>query len=307
MGVVWAFRIAIALAPGGEALLRYIQTHDPSGPLTIGRDLWDRLRTSTESDATLSTALSDSVGYSANVTTFSGTFEVRRMQALFDFESGAVGGEDKRIITFHLIKATGGTPSADWLAADFTAAKARFDAFWTAIADRYAPTAHYKGARFYKAGPAISPPQLPVHSYDTEIAGTATGAMAMSPQTALTVMERNAGLRKNHGRFYLPPPAATQTNAYGRPTDLFIADVADAANVMYDGWLTDGIPAVIYLPSLPERSPTASDPRYKTKGTFPARAATARTVDEIVVDNIFDVIRSRRHNAATNRQARTIP
>jgi len=306
MGAVLLFRLALKVGP---SLTRYVTSGQPQAGgavLYMSNVLRARLYDPAESDAALAQALSDANSYSVQVTTFSGSFEVRRMQCLFDFESGAVGGEDKRVVTFHLIKATGGTPSATWVAADFTAAKDRFEAMWTAIKDRYAGTAHYKGARFYRAGPGVEPPQLPVHSYDTEIAGTNGAGAMLSPQTALTVMERNAGLRKNHGRFYLPPPATTETNAFGRPTDAFITDVADACNTMYDGLLTDGIPAVIYLPALPERSPTASDPRYKTKGTFAPRAASARTVDEIVVDNIYDVIRSRRHNAATNRQARAV-
>jgi hypothetical protein len=150
------------------------------------------------------------------------------------------------------------------------------------------------------------PPIPPANSktYAPALAGEDLGA-SLPPQVALTVTEK-AGLQKNWGRFYLPPLGAAYVNEFGRPTDAAITAIADATETMYDGWRTDGTPAVVYLEALPERSPTAEDPRYRTKGTFAARGASATEVERITVDNVFDVIRSRRWERSTNRQERTV-
>jgi hypothetical protein len=126
----------------------------------------------------------------------------------------------------------------------------------------------------------------------------------------MSVTEKHGGLQRNWGRFYLPGGvtggAQANLDDYGRFASGALTVYADALDTMYQAWLAASLPAVVYLPALPERSPTASEPRYVTKGTFAARAASARTVDQIQLDDVPDVIRSRRFDRANLRVLRDI-
>jgi hypothetical protein len=305
--VVLRFRVAIALA--GGAGVRVIQWASGPGldtPFRIGGALAERLQNPGESDEDLEAALSDAGASLPAVATFSGSFEVRRLQASFTMDSGVVGGEDVRVVTFHLIKLSGASPVATWDAGDFTAARDAFLAFWSGIGANYNNTFKLTRTAFYRAGPGIEPPQPPANSADHNLAGALSGVNMLPPQVAISVMERHGGSRKNHGRFFLPGPNTGFSNTFGRPASSFLAEWADHVDTLYQAWKTANLPAVVYLPELPARSPGATDPRYVTVGTFPPRSASARTVDEIVIDNTFDVIRSRRYDRSTNRQARDI-
>ncbi|HVJ22527.1 MAG TPA: hypothetical protein VM756_01175, partial [Burkholderiales bacterium] len=63
--------------------------------------------------------------------------------------------------------------------------------------------------------------------------------------------------------------------------------------------LTAGVPIVVYSPAKPERP-------KKPSGTLPATVARALTVDTIQVDDIPDVIRSRRFNKTLLRVQRGV-
>jgi hypothetical protein len=306
VAVVLAFRLAILVQP---SLTRWIVASAPvSIPQTITQagSIWARLNDPSESDAALSDALSAETATVAQVTTFSEPFETRRLQVSFRQLSAATSDEDVRVITFHLLKVAAGVPQDEWVAGDFTAARDALLAFWTGIKNQYPSSLSLTRTAFYKEGPDIEPPQPPVNAADHTLPGTHASTSAMPPQVALTVTEQVTGNRKNWGRFYLPPPVSPVATLYGRPGTSTLTQIADAADVMYQAWLAAGLPGVVYLPALPERSPTASDPRYVTVGTFPPRPAVAMTVDQLQVDDIYDVIRSRRYDRPTLRVQRAV-
>jgi hypothetical protein len=267
------------------------------GPVFLSKVAYDRLTTSEESDADLSNALSTSMGYTVTVATYSGSFELRKVQCAFTQVDSAAPSDDLRIFTLHLIKLSGGAPSADWLAADFTNLAAAIDAWWLAVKVSYPGGTTFKSIKAYKAGPNVVAPQPPVYSADRAAIGTSGGA-PMPPQVALTVTEK-AGFKLNWGRFYMPAPSINNTTAYGRPTSASLTTFADATDTMYESLKTNNIPVVVYRAALPIRD--------KRNGVeLAARAASAVTVDEIQIDDVYDVIRSRRWKYPTLRVQRLI-
>jgi hypothetical protein len=303
VAVVWLFRVAIAAAPFGEPALRYVQTHDPVQPFKLGRSWYDRLTSSPESDEDLSVALSEQIGYPAAVATFTGSFELRRVQLSWATSSAAALDEDVRVCTFHHIKLASGSPVDTWDAGDFSDLNTAYVAWWTAIKPWFPTTLVLDTIKYYREGPSVEPPQVPVHENAPNAAGT-SGDRPLPPQIAVSVTEK-AGSKLNWGRFFLPAPAVTgptsgQTvDVYGRPSSTFLGAIADASDTLYEAARTAELPFVVYRRTLPERL-------KKAGGTLAARAASAWEVSDLQVDNVFDVIRSRRFDGPTLRVQREI-
>lgn len=297
MAVVLAFRLAIYLAGRGTAQV-YTATGAGGGASLALPVAWLRERLAAgDSDEEISAALSDRMGYSANVATYTGAFELRKLHAQFSQQDAVVAAEDARVMTFHLAKVSGGAVVATWDGADFTAANAAFDTFWGAIKDQYSAKIKLDRLKYYKAGPAIEPPQIPVHDADRDVAG-ASASDPMPPQVAITVTEM-AGAKPYWGRFYLPPPTIPNGDAYGRIDSGFMGQIADATDALYEAWKTAGLHPVVYRAALPVRE-------KKNGVELPARDASAWDVEKIQVDDIFDVIRSRRFKQPLLRVQREI-
>jgi hypothetical protein len=210
----------------------------------------------------------------------------------------AIGGDDSRICTFHLAKITAAAVDPDWDAADFTALDARFVTFWNALGTLYSSTTvKFDRLKVYKAGPQIVPPQVPVYDADKDIAGLSTDVQ-MPPQVAISVTEQ-AGSKLNWGRFFLPAPVVTATDTYGRFDSAVLTQIANAVDVLYEGLKSDGLHPVVYREELPVRE-------KKNGVELPARAATAWDVEQIQVDDVADVIRSRRWKQPLLRVQRAI-
>ena len=304
MAVVLAYRVgvAVALNPTVQRAVYW----DKAAPIgtAIGKVMYDRIVDADESDEDLSAALSEALGYSATVATFTGTFETRRVQLEFSLSNAALVDEDVRVITFHHIKLSGGTPTGTWDAGDFSDLNAAYDAFWAAIKGWYPTLLKLTSIKYYRAGPQLEPPQPPAHVATRDVAGT-SGASSLPPQVALSVTEK-AGSKKNWGRFYLPAPAilgpssAAVVAASGRPATAFTTAIADAADTLYEAGLTAELPFVVY------RATLAAGREHKGSGTLAERPANAQTVDELQIDDVFDVIRSRRYEQPTLRTLRAI-
>lgn len=269
--------------------------------LIVSGAAWkERLQSSEESDEELSVALSDAVGYPSSVATFSGEFELRRVQMIWTANDQAVGQDDVRVATLDLVKLAAGVPTSNWLAGDFTTVQTALNAFWTSLKAQYPPNVSASRIKIYKLGPNISPPQVPV--YDAAWTGAGTNAITnmLPPQVALSVTEK-AGSKLHWGRFYLPAPAAgtNQINPFGRPPSAFLGLVADYVDTLYETLRTNNLPVVVYRQPLPER-------KKKNGTTLPARNASAWTVDDIQIDDVYDVIRRRRWKVPTLRVQRQI-
>jgi hypothetical protein len=299
VAVVLAFRVAIILAPTTYRLVKWEQaaTGQP-GPTTLGRALWDRLY-GDESDEVLGAAVSEQTGTLASVTTFSETFELRRAQIRWGRDGGMAGGTDDAVTTHDFVKLAGGTPTADWQAADFQAVEAAFLTFWQAINGEYTALQSYKQVRWYKLGPQIVPPQAPVRIIDPASPGDLAGSTGQQPpQVAISITEKTSD-PKAWGRFYLPAGRDVLSTQYGRIGATYHTTLADAADAMYQAFLAASVPAVVYSTAKPERETAGG-------GTLPAKVARALTVDQIQVDDLFDVIRSRRWNQPLLRIQRDI-
>jgi hypothetical protein len=228
-------------------------------------------------------------------------YELREVEVLFTRNFPGKPPEDYALFTIHLLNTTGGIPDASWTTADYEAAEALLDAFWTAIKDEYAPfgttLAGYRwradGPAFKPFGAALSPT---LRTTTRNVAGTGTGNAMLPPQVAVTVTEvipstftvtdvEGVGtqVRNRWGRFYLPAPHAGIL-ADGRIGAAFLTDVADATKALYDGLTNADFPPVVYSPT----------------------TGHAWKVDEIHVDDVFDVIRSRRYRNTLARTPRTI-
>jgi hypothetical protein len=298
MSVVIAFRVAIALAPGGLRAVKWAEGPGVEQIYRLPQYLVDRLHDPGESDADLEGALSDGGATLPDVATFEGAFELRRLQVNFTHSDAVVETDDVRVLTIDFIKLASGSPVTTWDAADLDGLRSRFNTFWTTIRPNYGSTVKLDRMKIYKLGPSVFPPQVPVQDADYDLAGSNTGTFTMPPQVAVSVTEK-AGSKRYWGRFYLPPPVASTSTLYGRLTTAFSTAIADAADVMYEANKAANTPAVVYRRALPVRT-------QKNGVEIAARAASAWTVDDLQVDDIFDVIRSRRWKYPTLRTQRNI-
>jgi hypothetical protein len=300
MAVVVVFRIAIVLAPAGVRIVKWAEGPGVDTAVRLSKGLLDRLADPSESDATLTDAVSDESGRLSSVATYTGSFECRKLQVSWSFSPTGAPAEDKRICTFHFLRLASGSPSDAWAAGDFTLVENALDTFWTTIASQYLSTTVLNQYRWYKAGPSIAPPQEPVRVVDKAIAGSgATGGKQLPPQVARSITEQTSS-RKAWGRFYLPAPNHFQVvEASGRWDTTNSTNVINAADTFYEACKAGNVPIVVYSAAKPSR-PTAGG------GTLPAIDARALTVDNLQHDDVPDVIRSRRHSAAALKLQRVI-
>jgi hypothetical protein len=233
------------------------------------------------------------------VDTVEGSFELRKMQVRWLRNSGAAAGTDDAVTTHHFLYAPGGTPSAEWTATQFEAVEAAFATFFGTFDDYYGTNEGPKQIRWYKAGPEIVPPQVPVRIVDLTPRGVGSAsADNLPPQCAISVTEKTTD-PKSWGRFYLPAMLATVPNDSGRIDALPQGFIADGADAFYEACVTAGTIPVVYSTAKPSRSTAGG-------GTLPARDARALPVKQIQVDDVFDVIRSRRWNEPLLRLQRDI-
>lgn len=229
---------------------------------------------------------------------YTGSFEMRK---LFVRWARAVGGgvtEDYAICTFHLLKIVGGSPSSAWVTADYTAAEARFDTFWTSCKPSYGAHVVLSEYRWFKSGPAWEPKDAPNPVNPAErttirnVPGTSAVGTSLPPQIASTLTER-VPIRKRWGRVYLPAPDTANCSSVGRVGGSGVFALAFAVT-MYNGWRTDGLKPVVWSRGRGAHTTDA--------GTdVPDHDAAAYEIDSLQADNVWDVIRSRRYESPTVR------
>ena len=294
MAVVLAYRAAIALTPVAVRVLRYADGPGAEELTRIPRSLWDRLADPAESDVDLSAAVSDSVGYAGNVTTFTGSFSCRKLQVAV-----AYGTEDVRVNTHHFLKLASGSPVDTWVAADFVTLEDAYDTFWAAMKDTLPPAYVLSTLKWYRAGPADVPPQEPVRSVDRSVAGTSIYA-SVPPQCCASVTEKTSA-GNAWGRFFFPAPGANGAHytGTGRLVTAYQTQLANAVDAWYEAALAANLVPVVYSAAKPVR-PKASG------GTLAATVARALTIDQLQVDDVPDVIRSRRHGSPALKLQRAV-
>lgn len=226
-------------------------------------------------------------------------YELRKVSVLFNRLEGTRPPQDAAMFTLHLLNLTAGVPDATWIAGDYTTAETALDAFWTSIKDRYSLATQLAGYRWQADGPAFRPfgtdlsPTL--RNTARAVVGT-TDAEFLPPQIAMSVTEVTAAkytahdvegvgdqLRNRWGRFYLPNMVVGAIQN-GRYTAAAADDVADATQTLYNTLRTADLYPVMYSPT----------------------TGHSWTVDSIHVDDIVDVIRSRRFVTPLSRHVRTL-
>jgi hypothetical protein len=225
--------------------------------------------------------------------------ELRRAQLIWTPQGAGNIGEDVRVSTFDFLNITDGEPDTSWTAADFINAETRLVNFWNAIKARYTQGIKLEQIRWYAIGPNIVHSGPPRRVLPLNLPGTAAANESqLPPQVALTMTERTEAPR-SWGRVYLPAPSQAQ-NADGRAAASLIAAVANAAVPLYTEFGTEEIVPVVWSP--------AKDVRGTAKGgTLPAQPPRALTVSKIQVDNVWDVIRSRRFREGIAKEVRPLP
>lgn len=205
--------------------------------------------------------------------------------------------------THHFMNITGGVPDASWVTADYTSIETKFDTMWGSILDRYHTSYVLSELNWRADGPAFRPhtpapggalaPTL--RTVARSAAGTGTG-QPLPPQCAVSVTEVTAAkftvedvegsgaqLRNRWGRFYLPAIGSDQIIG-GRVATTASDDIADAVEIFYNACRAADLFPVMYSPT----------------------TGNAWSVDEIHVDDIIDVIRSRRFVTPLTRNARVL-
>lgn len=227
-------------------------------------------------------------------------YELRKLQVSWERTPGTGVPQDAAMCTFHFLNITAGVPDASWITADYTTVEGAFDAYWTAILANYSTEVKLKEYKWRPDGPAFRPfgssLSPTVRITPRAVAGTGSGSQGLPPQVALSVTETTGAtfiahdvegvgdqVRNRWGRYYLPAPIAAGTQ-WGRVSPALQTAVANAAETFYETCVTAQIVPVVYSPT----------------------TGHAWSVQEIHVDDIWDVIRSRRYTTPTSRAPRVI-
>jgi hypothetical protein len=242
-----------------------------------------------------------------NVAQYTGTFELRKLTVSWTRTPTTGVVQDADMCTFHFLNLTAGAPDATWTTTDYTTVESAFDALWTSLKPNYLPEVKLSEYSWRADGPAFKPfgsslsPVLRITP--RAVLGTGTGGTALPPQCAMSVTEvteahfdvSGVGVpgdtpgtgrtqrRNRWGRFYLPPPIAV-TLTDGRFAATYCSDVSGYVKTAYNACVAGGLIPVMYSPT----------------------TGNAWSVTEVHVDDIVDVIRSRRYVTPQTRAVNAI-
>jgi hypothetical protein len=234
-------------------------------------------------------------------------YELRKLQVSWARTPTAGVVQDADVCTFHFLNLTNGVPDASWITSDYTSVESAFDALWTSLRPNYLPEIKLSEYAWRADGPAFKPfgaglsPTLRI--VPKSVAGSGVGGTALPPQCAMSVTEVTAATydvsgvgvpghapgtgrtqrRNRWGRFYLPAPIAVNLTD-GRFATQYCSDVSGFVRTFYNACVTAGIIPVMYSPT----------------------TGHAWSVTEVHVDDIVDVVRSRRYTTPLTRAVNAI-
>jgi hypothetical protein len=177
-------------------------------------------------------------------------------------------------------------PDGDYTVAEEDEVIAALDNFFGAISAFWANNVTLDFYKLYRGYNGDGSPGEVDRTVDRNIGGAGIGSM-LPPQCAMSVTELVVR-RPSWGRFYIPGFAVSVVNDEGSWNTVVVDAVADAAEALYEA--TD----------FPNRRPVVWG---KTEG---APGVTPYEVQQIRVDDLVDIIRSRRWRSPTLRDTRTI-
>lgn len=241
-------------------------------------------------------------GFGLWLAEYTSAYELRKLTIDWSRDDPSGILQDVAQCTFHFLNLTGGLPDDTWTTGDYTNVETFAMDFWEAIQDFYTEDVFLSQFSWRADGPAFKPFGAGLSPVLRNVAasnhGTDATHMQLPPQVAMTVTEVTASkftvtdvegdpgthLRNRWGRFYLPAPAAGNANSEGRIGAVVCGAIADAVQTYYNAAVAADLIPVMYSPT----------------------TGHAWTVDAIHVDDIFDVIRSRRYVTPTTREPRDI-
>lgn len=191
----------------------------------------------------------------------------------------APGGftDDVRVMHFDFLNLTGGAPDDTWTDTDYDTVEGHVEDWFGAVQSLLSTTYTFHESRVYRIGPGVNPPNPAVKVYSVTNVGTSSSA-ELPPQDAMSITLKTSA-RKQWGRTYLPGLTTAILGGYG---------LADSDKCDTLGGATDDMIAA------------AADDDFHLVVYSPTKQA-ANTVQSVQVDNIIDVIRSRRWRNATHR------
>lgn len=155
-----------------------------------------------------------------------------------------------------------------WETADFTAAEAALDAFWTSIKPRYPNEIILNEYRWYREGPGADPPEVTVRVTPRSVAGTSTNDML--PGQIRDVVSLRTALRKRWGRMYLPTPSTLDITTIGQRSSASVDTLADYARALAVAFGAANLGWFVYSPTVQR----------------------GYTIERVWVDNSYDTQRS---------------
>lgn len=193
------------------------------------------------------------------------------------------GNEDQVQTGFHLLNWTDGNVDATWTDGDYAAARDAILTWWGSIKHLYPNYYVLDAIRFYKAPTQPGTEQPAAKKFEgLNVIGTGSSGSMLPPQVATTITLRTA-LRRNWGRMYLPAGIGgmqTEGRLGSTHRELF----ANSTATMF-ATLTAEPPSLV---------PVVYSPRQQA----------FFGIEAIAVDDVFDVIRSRRYRAPLARSVR---
>lgn len=164
---------------------------------------------------------------------------------------------------------------------DFLIVEARLDGFWSTIANLRSDSVTVREHRWY---PAVLPPDTPgeaLRVIASGIEGTATGNL--HPPQVATTLTFITDVRRRWGRFYIGGLTTVGADFAGRQTSAAIISIVEAAESAFLNTATNWKVQVFGSP---------------TPNSLPVRS--------VRVDDVFDIIRSRRYGGTLIRETRSL-
>lgn len=199
---------------------------------------------------------------------------IRKVQIVWRRTSLGGVDEDVAVVSLHFINITSGAVDPTWVTGDFTTIESALDTWWTTIKAGVTSNVTLSEYRWYHVRPgSLSGDAVRITS--RSVAGTATAVGTMPPQVAMSVTFKTA-LRKRWGRIYLPGMSTSKLDT-GMIAAAWVASVATATETLFNTCRAADMEPVVYSPT----------------------DARAFPILQVQVDDLWDVIRSRRYGRPT--------
>jgi hypothetical protein len=213
-----------------------------------------------------------------------------RVQAVYDFQPAA-GGDQVFVNTYDILVPSGW---GSW--SDFAT---QLHNLHVALAGDMPAAIQPRECRFYRPEDPL-PDGRPLQVWPLPKPFTGAANPMFAPQTCCVWTERTE-TRKAWGRVYFPAPTTQHGTTSGTFAPTWIAKLATEAKKMYDAWAANDIQPVVVTTKELVYNRVPFPPMYDE-----INVNFFHEVLEIRVDNVPDIQRRRRHEAATAKELRTL-